>query len=115
MNINAFNNTNPELVLKANEFVNNVFYGTLLREFRNARPQGLMNQGPGAGTFTRQLDQELIKRISSRGDSPIAQALIRQMTGSSEIKKELDKNTLNPMKIRQHNLTDFYNRKINNG
>ena len=70
----------------ANQVVNEVFYGTLMREFRNAQTPTLFDQGPGATTFIRQLDSELISRISQRGDSPLAKALIRQLGGQAAIK-----------------------------
>ncbi|MCK4629004.1 MAG: hypothetical protein KAT56_08365 [Sedimentisphaerales bacterium] len=69
----------------ANQVVNEVFYGTLMREFRNAQTPALFDQGPGATTFIRQLDSELISRISQRGDSPLAKALIRQLGGQAAI------------------------------
>jgi len=73
------NNYSSQLAQRANEVVNQVFYGTLLREFRESQPPSMFNQGPGATTFIRQLDMELVKRMSRRGDSPLAQALIRQL------------------------------------
>ena len=54
----------------------------LLREFRDAQPPGIFNQGPGAGTFVRQLDMELITRISRDGDSPMTEALLKQFPGA---------------------------------
>ena len=65
----------------ANQVVNEVFYGTLMREFRNAQTPAFFDQGPGATTFIRQLDSELLSRISQRGESPLAKALIRQLGG----------------------------------
>ena len=81
-----------ELRQRASEFVNQVFYGTLLREFRDAQPPGIFNQGPGAGTFVRQLDMELITRISRGGDSPMTEALLRQLGGGREIQNALNQN-----------------------
>ena len=71
--------TNTTLVQKANEFVNQVFYGTLLREFREAEEGTIFDNGPGAKTFIRQLDMELIKRMSGRKASGIAEAVARQL------------------------------------
>jgi hypothetical protein len=81
-----------ELRQKASEFVNQVFYGTLLREFRNAQPPGMFNQGPGAATFVRQLDMELITRISRGGDSPMTEALLKRLSRGREIQNVLNQN-----------------------
>jgi hypothetical protein len=67
---------------KATEFVNQVFYGTLMREFRNAQQPTMFDGGPGGTAFIRQLDMELISRISQRGDSSLADALLRQLGGA---------------------------------
>ena len=75
----------------ASEFVNHVFYGSLLREFRDSQQSTILDGGPGGSTFMRQLDMELIGRISKRGDAPMVDALLRQWdkkhTLSSEIKR----------------------------
>jgi Rod binding domain-containing protein len=86
-NINgqAGGKTPDTLKTLANQVVNEVFYGTLMREFRNAQNPTLFDQGPGATTFIRQLDSELISRISQRGESPLAKALIRQLGGQAAI------------------------------
>jgi hypothetical protein len=73
------NSNHQQLVQKANEFVNQAFYGTLLRNFRDAQKPTLLDQGPGATTFIRQLDNELIKRMSQQGESPVAKALIKKL------------------------------------
>ena len=79
MNVRTENNQ-QQLARKANQFVNQVFYGSLLREFREAQQPTIFDNGPGGMTFMRQLDMELIKRISGRGDSPIAQAIVRKLS-----------------------------------
>lgn len=81
----------PDLRKLASEFVNHVFYGSLLREFRDSQQSTILDGGPGGSTFMRQLDMELIGRISKRGDAPLVDALLRQWdkshTLSSEIKR----------------------------
>jgi len=74
------NNRNTQLVQKANEFVNQVFFGTLLREFRESQQPTLLDRGLGSSAFIRQLDQELISRIS-QVDKPsaVTKALLRQL------------------------------------
>ena len=71
--------TDPELVQKANQFVNQIFWGTLLREFRDAHKNPILDNGPGSQTFIRQLDQLMIERISQRGKSPLTDALLKQL------------------------------------
>ncbi|KPK77641.1 MAG: hypothetical protein AMJ79_02555 [Phycisphaerae bacterium SM23_30] len=73
-------NYDPQLVRHANEVVNQFFYGTLLREFREAQEPTIFDRGPGGRTFIRQLDMELIKRISQGGGSPLTEALLQQLT-----------------------------------
>ena len=74
------NNYNQQLLVQhANEVVNQVFYGTLLREFREAQEPTIFGKGPGGQTFIRQLDMELIKRISQGGGSPLTEALVKQL------------------------------------
>jgi len=69
------------LKVLVNQFVNQVFYGTLLREFRNAQQPTLLDNGPGAQTFLRHLDMELISRISQRGESALSRAVLKQLLG----------------------------------
>jgi Rod binding domain-containing protein len=72
----------PELRQKTNEFVNMAFWGTLLREFREASEPTVLDSGPGSGPFTQLLDMEMVKRMSERGESPLADALLKQLGGS---------------------------------
>jgi len=81
------NTKNQVLRQKATEFVNQVFYGTMLREFRNAQKPTILDKGPGASSFIRLLDMELISRMSQRGDSSLADALIKQLGGEVETPK----------------------------
>lgn len=79
MAVNITHN-NAKMVRAANEFVNNVFYGTLLRQFRDAQQPTMFDKGPGGTTFLRMLDTELIKRMSQRGASPVAKSVINQLS-----------------------------------
>lgn len=82
--MNATTNiTQPQLAQKANEVVNQLFWGTMLREFRNASSGTILDSGPGSDTFARQLDQELIKRISSTIVTPWAEPLVKQLSGAT--------------------------------
>jgi len=72
---------NHKLIGAANEFVNNVYYGTLMREFRRSQGNGLFGNAPGGKIFMEQLDTELIRRMSnSKHVSPLAQALVDRFT-----------------------------------
>ena len=73
------NNNAVQLSQLSNEFVNQVFWGTMLREFRESSSGTLLDGGPGGSAFIRQLDAELIKRISERSDNSLSQALLRQL------------------------------------
>lgn len=93
MTVSSVNNLNPiqdantknqVLRQKATEFVNQIFYGTMLREFRNAQKPTILDGGPGSSSFIRLLDMELISRMSQRGDSSMADALIKQLGGEVE-------------------------------
>lgn len=68
-----------QLKEKVNEFVNLAFYGTLLQEFRNAQEPTILDRGPGRQMFWQMLDQELLQQMSKKDDSPLADALLRQL------------------------------------
>jgi len=74
-------NSNTQLRQQVSEVVNNVFYGTLLRQLRDSQNSGIFDKGPGGTTFIRQLDSELIKRISQRGDAPLVDTIMEKITG----------------------------------
>lgn len=61
------------------QFVGQVFYGTLLREFRDAGRGNILDNGPGATTFIKQLDMELVKRIGGRTKTELADSLMKQL------------------------------------
>ena len=116
MNVNSVHNVNQQtqayesyqqLRQKASEVVNQVFYGTLLREFREAQQPTLLDRGPGAKIFMRQLDMELIHRISQRGDAPLVDALIKQLGGD---KYQLESNLSQTRAISPVNVLSNRNR-----
>jgi len=68
--------TNAELIQNANLVYNQIFWGTLLREFRETSEPTVLDGGRGGAIFTRQLDQEIIRRMSLRGETtPLAKWL----------------------------------------
>jgi hypothetical protein len=73
---------NRQLRRQVSEVVNNVFYGTLLRQLRESQRSDILDKGPGGTTFIRQLDLELIKRISQRGDAPMVDTIMKKITGT---------------------------------
>ncbi len=79
-----------EIVAKANELVDQLFYGTLLREFHNSQQPTMLDSGPGAMTFIRQLDMELVKKMSLQGvadskrvveSNALVRALVKELYG----------------------------------
>ena len=70
---------NPTLAQAANQVVNQVFWGTMLREFRSAHQDPILGGSPGAGAFVQKLDQVLLERMSQRGKSPLVDALLKQL------------------------------------
>ena len=91
----AINNASPELIRAANEFVNNVFYGTLLRRFRDAQQPTIFDSGPGGGPFQRMLDTEFVKRISQQGISPVDKQLIRHLSKMQDTTNALRQTGMN--------------------
>jgi hypothetical protein len=69
----------PTLAQAANQVVNQVFWGSMLREFRAAHQDPILGGSPGAGIFVQQLDQVILDRMNSRGDSPLVKGLLKQL------------------------------------
>lgn len=83
-----------ELSSVANEFVNTVFYGSLLREFRNAQRPTVLDGGRSNQIFMRMFDTEITKRIGGSGiggsgSSDLADAIVKQLGGNVAGKGEL--------------------------
>ena len=71
---------NPStLAQAANQVVNQVFWGSMMREFRAAHQDPILGSCPGAGIFVQQLDQVILDRMNARGDSPLVKGLLRQL------------------------------------
>ena len=85
--------TNSQLIHAANEFVNQTFYGRLLREFRTAQQNPYFENGPGGKIFLEKLDAEIIHRMSQRGSSQLAQALIDQLGTNDALSGKLKAET----------------------
>ncbi len=79
MSIAATIANTPTLVQAANQVVNQVFWGAMLREFRNAHQDPILGGSPGADAFVQQLDQVLLDRMSQRGKSPLVDGLLKQL------------------------------------
>lgn len=117
MTVSAINNQNFQLGTKAyddklrqsvSHVVNQTFYGTLLRQFRQAQKPTLLGKGPGGSTFVRQLDMEFIERMSQRGDAPLTDAIIKQLTGGNQqYKQQRDLSEINKNDIYQ-NISEVY-------
>jgi len=70
-----------ELKALANEFVNTVFWGTMLKEFRASQRATLLGTGPGNKVFEEELDHAMIQRMSQGESSSLADSLLRQLGG----------------------------------
>lgn len=80
MSVNQFN---PEkfkaLKTSANEVVNKLFYGEMLRTFRASQDDPFFGKGPGNSIFVEQLDSQMISAMSKGGRNGIADALLKQL------------------------------------
>ena len=86
MSINAINNSGAVdkhalLQEKAAELVSNVFYGTLMKEFRASSQDSLFSGGFGGQAFQQQLDNVYIDHLSKQTNNPIADSLVKQLEG----------------------------------
>ena len=88
-----------ELTRLANEFVNTVFYGSLMREFRQSHSSSLIDQGPGHQTFMQMLDTELVKRMGDKGQTDLSQAVVRQLTHKAERIRDLAVNAYDTIEV----------------
>jgi hypothetical protein len=79
MNIGFNIPSHPTLTQAANQVVNQVFWGTMLREFRSAHQDPILGHSPGAGVFLQQLDQVLLDRMGDQGESPLVKSLLKQL------------------------------------
>ncbi len=69
-----------EVKAKAAELVSNVFYGTLMKEFRQSSEGGLFSGGFGGQAFQQQLDNVFIGELSKQENNQIIDAMVRQLT-----------------------------------
>ncbi len=72
-------NTPTPLQQKANEFVNTMFYGTMMREFRQSQKNPYFDQGAAGRVFWQQFDMEVIRRMSQSSSSGLAKDLMKQL------------------------------------
>ncbi len=101
---------NTQLAQAANEFVNQVFYGPMMKSFRESQNNPYFGNGPGGKTFVNQLDMELLSRMSAGKPTPIAQALIDQLEKNMSTQQTMQK-ILNDQKVKtnQQGLDDGRN------
>jgi len=90
----------------ASEFVNQIFFGTLLREFREGQDNAIFGNGPGGTTFVNQLDNVLIERMSKRGGGPLVDAVMKQISKNGFLKSLEEKNV-----AYKDNIRDLYVRE----
>ncbi|MBI9016611.1 MAG: hypothetical protein JEZ07_05035 [Phycisphaerae bacterium] len=110
MNIDSvqnLNNTQPdknlELRQKAAEFVNKIFYGTLMQQMRQASDNPIFGKTPGMNIFQNQMDSEIINRISQSGDAPLVDAIMKQLTNKpgNQAKMEMPEQNYYQAKLAQ--------------
>ncbi|MBN2064144.1 MAG: rod-binding protein [Sedimentisphaerales bacterium] len=75
----ASSNVN-EVKAKAAELISNVFYGTLMKEFRQSSEGGLFSGGFAGQAFQQQLDNVFIGELSKQENNQIIDAMVRQLT-----------------------------------
>ena len=66
---------------KAAEVVSNVFYGTLMKEFRASTEDSMFSGGFAGQAFQQQLDNMYVSEISKQVNNPIVDAMVRQLGG----------------------------------
>ncbi len=91
MNINSIQNNNNDIELRqqAAEFVNKIFYGTMLQQMRQASDEPFFGKAPGMDIFQSKLDNELIHRLSQNGKGPLVDAVVKQLKGNKAQAVEL--------------------------
>ena len=63
----------------ANEVVNKLFYGEMMRSFRSSQDNPFFGKGPGDSIFVEQLDNKMISAMSKTGRNGVADALLKQL------------------------------------
>lgn len=104
MQVNADNRS--ELIRLTNQVVNQVFYGTLLREFREAQENPFMGGGPGGQTFVRQLDMAIIERISGSKPSGVAEQLFKELDQAAQAERWRQEGQVRMQAMKIRNDTD---------
>jgi Rod binding domain-containing protein len=78
-----------QLQTRIRELVGQVFFGTMLQQMRSTMDSSNpLNGGKAGQTYARQLDQELIARLSSSTNFEIGQKMAEQWTGQSTARNE---------------------------
>ena len=72
-------NTPTALEQKTNELVNTIFYGTLMREFRQSQKNPYFDQGTAGRVFWQQFDMEVIRRMSQSSPTGLAKDLMKHL------------------------------------
>jgi|GEM_PF-4028380 len=63
----------------ANEVVNKLFFGEMMRSFRASQDDPFFGKGPGDSIFVEQLDNKMISAMSKSSRNGIADALLKQL------------------------------------
>ena len=83
-------NTPTALEQKANELVNTLFYGTLLREFRQSQKNPYFDQGTAGRVFWQQFDMEVIRRMSQSPSTGLAKDLMKHLDSGAAQRQQVN-------------------------
>jgi hypothetical protein len=67
-----------KVIAQANQAFNQIFYGTLLSEFRRATPSSMLGGGMAGDCFNQMFDAHLIERLNGKTQTPLARALTKK-------------------------------------
>lgn len=82
MDISSVNTTasRPNLEQCINQVVNQIFYGTLMAEFRRSNPSTLMGSSFADQCFQREFDMHLIENLSRQTNSPLVKSMLQRLS-----------------------------------
>ena len=78
---------------KSQEFINKMFYGTLLRDFRRSQQNAYFDQGTAGRVFWQLFDSEIIRHMSQAEPSGLAKDLMKHLGASTTLGRELSSAT----------------------
>jgi Rod binding domain-containing protein len=95
-------NTPTALEQKANEFINTMFYGTLMRDFRRSQQNPYFDQGTAGRVFWQQFDTEVIRRMSQAQPSGLAKDLMKHLDSGAAHWRQVNEASGRAKSLLQH-------------